>query len=221
MKRGALIVPLFAVVVALAAKFASSAIWHDTATQHIDLTSQNIGHFKAVEQEAAGLCPWRNPEADMAAFFPGSSRYEETLLVVSNRRMRVQELLGRAPTGDENSLRAYRIYAANKPVGLIVPRRMAGEHGLIEFTIAISYQTDTITGASIQRMREPEPIQQALTAPAWLTRFQGANVSTNWHDVAESVPNHSALPSAESICSAVKVVMALYDASGQQAGVHK
>jgi hypothetical protein len=136
-KRGALIILALTAAVALAAKFASSAIWHDTATQHIDLTAQNIGHFKQVEQEAAGLCPWRNSADDIKKYFPGSDRFDETLLVVSNRRLQVQELLGRAPTGDENSLRAYRIYRGSEDVGLVVPRRVSGEHGLIEFIIAI------------------------------------------------------------------------------------
>jgi len=152
----------------------------------------------------------------MTRFFPGADSSAETLIVVSNHRKQISDLLGRVPTGDENALRAYRVLRQGKFVGLIVPRRVRGEHGLIEVVFALNSDNKQMLGARIQRLREPEAAEKALTNggnDAWLKLFSGATVTTNWQAVALSIGEPTAITSAKSISEAARVVMAIAGAS--------
>ncbi len=181
----------------------------DLQTAVID--SSNSGHFESKEQEASGLCPWRNQAADMQRFFPGSTSATETSLVVSSQRLAVKKKLGRETTGDESALRAYKVLNGTRCVGVVVARRVKGQYGLIELVVAIDTSSNKILGAYVQRIREPEPASSALQNSSWLKEFVGKDMDSDW----KAVGNSPALPasarvSAEAITDATRTVLVLF-----------
>jgi len=127
---------------------------------------------KVSPPEAAPLCPWREPEADLKGFFPGATRYEAQTRILSGRRQELAQHLGRNLTGDENALRFWRVYRGDLFLGTILTRRAKGEYGGIELVLA----TDTnrcVRGLRLQRLREPELIADALQNTNWLRSFAG------------------------------------------------
>src|SRR6478752_6525837 len=122
--------------------------------------------------EAAPLCPWRESEADRGRFFPESTRCEAVTLILSDRRLELQQRLGRIPGPEENALMMHRVYRGDNLEGAVVTRRVKGEHGAIELVLAIDNQR-RVRGVRLQRLREPETVATALTDPAWLASFQG------------------------------------------------
>lgn len=129
--------------------------------------------------EAAPLCPWREPEADLKAFFSGATRYEVQTRILSGLRLELAQRLGRVPTGDENALRLRQIYRDGTVLGTILTRRVKGEYGAIELVLA----TDTnlcVRGLRLQRLREPESIAGAVQDTNWLRSFVGKRAEDLW-----------------------------------------
>ena len=177
-----------------------------------DFTAANIKHFELKEQEAAGLCPWRNREADLKRCYPLADTVLETTLVVSSQRIALTRRLGRTPTGDENGLRVYAIRRRSTPCGTIVARRVRGEYGLIELVFAVDAGSSSIREAWIQREREPDPGGAALQSPTWLKQFCGLSGESDWKRVAHA----SCLPagagvSAEAVTEAARTALILLD----------
>ena len=73
-------------------------------------TSERPFEGKNKLPQAAPLCPWREPDADLKLLFPIATRYELETRILSGLRVELAERLGRVPTGDENALHVYRIY---------------------------------------------------------------------------------------------------------------
>src|SRR6266850_1565653 len=65
---------------------------------------------KSRPPQSAPLCPWREPAADLARFFPAATRYETETRILSGLRDELAQQLGRTPRGDENALHVYRVY---------------------------------------------------------------------------------------------------------------
>jgi len=127
---------------------------------------------KTKPPQAAPLCPWREPESDLALFFPGATHYEIETRILSGRRLELTERLGRAPTGDENVLHLHCVYREKTPLGVVLTRRVKGAYGAIELVLAVSTNGQT-RALRLQRLREPEPIAVALQNPDWLRAFAG------------------------------------------------
>ena len=168
---------------------------------------------KATPPEAAPLCPWREPEADLKGFFPGATRYEAQTRILSGRRQELAQHLGRTLTGDENALRFCRVYRDEEFLGTILTRRAKGEYGGIELVLA----TDTnrcVRGLRLQRLREPEPIANALQNTNWLRSFGGKQVDDPWRlgsDLPE-VPSE-ARASAGAVAQGVRSLLILLAAA--------
>ena len=122
--------------------------------------------------EAAALCPWRNPAADLESFFPSATRFVLETRILSGLRQELAVGLGRAASGDENALHVHRVYQGDKPLGNVLTRRVKGEHGAIEIVIATSLD-GSVLGLHLQRLREPESSVRLLEDPAWLASFVG------------------------------------------------
>ncbi len=130
-------------------------------------------------QQAAPLCPWREPESDLALFFPDATHYELETRILSGLRLELAEHLGRTPTGDENALHIYRIFKDQTPLGAVLTGRAKGEHGAIELVLAVG--TNGLTRAlRLQRIREPEPIAAVLQNPDWLRAFADQRADSAW-----------------------------------------
>lgn len=179
------------------------------------LSSDTFTESKAKPPEAAPLCPWREPETDLKAFFPDATRYHGETRILSGLRLELSERLGRPPTGDENALRVNRAYRNEIPLGSILTRRVKGDYGAIELVLV----TDTnrnVRGLRLQRLREPEPIASALQDPKWLGSFVGKRAEDLWRpgkDMPDVPPE--AQSSAGAVIDGVRSLLILLTAADE------
>jgi hypothetical protein len=128
--------------------------------------------------ELAPMCPWREPEADLRTFFPGATGHRQQSRILSAQRLEIQRRLGRPPTPEENALYLNQVLSGEKPLGVILTRRVKGEFGGIEVVLAIN-PDGTARGVRLQREREPEAISAAIRSPKWLSHFRGWSPTTS------------------------------------------
>jgi hypothetical protein len=179
------------------------------------LSSETFSETSATPPEAAPLCPWRDPESDLKRFFPEATSYERDTRILSGRRLELAERLGRAPTGDENALRIYRVYRVQTPLGTILTRRVKGDYGAIELVLAADTNR-SVVGLRLQRLREPESIAEALQDPAWQRAFMGKHANDAWH-IGSDLPEVPAVAgsSAEVVVKGVRDLLILLTAADQ------
>jgi hypothetical protein len=177
--------------------------------------SQSVFNPPTRPPAPAPLCPWREPRDDLNRFFPGATRQELEIRILSGRRMELAEQLGRTPTGDENALQVYHVYDGPTPLGIVLTRRVKGAYGAIELVLAVN-PDEGVRGLHLQRLREPEPAAGALQNPDWLRSFQGKRATDSWklgQDVPGVIPD--AQSSAKAIVEGVRSLLILLARSGQ------
>src|SRR5436305_1737179 len=76
-------------------------------------TISKIGHVG----NGPAMCPWRNPERDMHAFFPGATGYRTDVFSLSRMRRDILRRLGSNTRLDSNILYVYRISGRSLPLG--------------------------------------------------------------------------------------------------------
>jgi hypothetical protein len=160
------------------------------------------------EEASVGLCPWRNPEADMHRFFPGAVGMHEETLILSGLRLQAATRLGRAPTGEENALRLYRIGAEGGPRGVILTRRIRGDAGVIELVLAID-PAGRVAGSRIQRLREPDSVAAVLQSSRVLGALGGRTASSGW--AAPTLLPADCRDDAAAIFDGARTALTLYD----------
>ena len=204
--------PLFLAALLVAVCGGAFVIWRtpQSATSAIRLADASTA-----PPEAGPLCPWREPDSDLKAFFPQATRYSVETRILSGLRLELQQRLGRFPTGDENALRLNRAYQDDVPVGTILTRRVKGEHGAIELVLA----TDTnqaVCGVRLQRLREPDSIADALQDRTWQKAFIGKDAKDPWR-IGEDIPDAppSARASAAAVVDGARSLLILLAASQQ------
>jgi hypothetical protein len=161
--------------------------------------------------EAAPMCPWREPERDLRAFFPGAETYRTETRVLSARRLELTRLLGRAPTAEENALYLHQVDRDGRFDGTVLTRRVKGEYGAIEVVLGIGAD-GKVRGVRLQRQREPEPAGSALQSEEWLDRFRGRDARSGW-SVGEDLPlpHPEAVASAEAVAEGVRSMLVLWE----------
>lgn len=142
-------------------------------------TTETIIESQVRPLEASPLCPWREPDVDLQQFFPTATRRESETRILSGHRLELAQRLGRAPTGDENALRLYRVYRETTPLGTILNRRVKGAYGAIELVLAVD-TNHLVRGVRLQRLREPEAIARVLQNSGWLDSFCGKGADAPW-----------------------------------------
>lgn len=164
---------------------------------------------------AAPMCPWRDPDADLRAFFPTATRQQTATLILSGVRPELARRLGRTPSADENALYLHRVYRADRLLGSIMTRRAKGEFGAIEIVVATDAQ-GVAHGLHYQRLREPPGITAALRAPRWLQAFQGKRADDDWQLGADlpTVPAEAQV-SAQAVVDAVRSLLILQQTAEQ------
>jgi hypothetical protein len=175
--------------------------------------------IKNVPPQAAPLCPWREPEADLKRFFPNATRYEVETLILSGSRGELAERLGRIPTGDENALRLYRVFQETELLGCVMTQRVKGEYGAIELVLGLDTRK-RICGMRLQRMREPEPVAHALENSEWLGSFTGKDAASAWKigvDLPE-VPTEARV-SAEAVVHGARSLLVLLEVGDRETGL--
>lgn len=174
-----------------------------------------IAHVSAPRIDLAPMCPWREPEADVSAFFPNATSHHQEIRILSALRREVQQRLGRPPTPEENALYLQKVMAkvmdGKREVGTILTRRVKGEYGGIEIVLAIN-PDGTARGVRLQRQREPEAVAQAIEASGWLARFRGwsPSASPERETVINSLPA-AARQSGAAIAEGVHNLLVLHD----------
>lgn len=153
-------------------------------------SSQTPVETRVNPPEPMPLCPWREPDADMQALFPGATRCEAETRILSGLRVELEGRLGRRPSGDENALHLFRIYRNQTPLGTVVTRRVKGDYGAIELVLAIG-PDQRVQGWRLQRAREPGPVLEALLDPVWRRSFEGKGAESPWQlglDIPQVAP---------------------------------
>lgn len=169
--------------------------------------------------EAAPLCPWREPNRDLRAFFPDATGYQREIRILSGKRLELQRRLGRAPNAEENALYVYRVLQGIHPLGAILTRRVKGENGAIELVLAVN-SDQTVSGLRLQRLREPASTAQALEDPAWLGAFRGKSVDGPWL-LGKGIPALPACaqPSGQAIIDGVRSLLVSLAVAPDQSSV--
>ncbi len=132
-----------------------------------------------VNPTGPAMVPWRSPEADIATFFPGASKYALETVVLSRYRPEILRKLGPKYHMDSTAVYAYSIFKDGKPVGIVVPRRLSGIHGAIEIVVAIRPDF-TVERVTNQRSRETEIITNSLFDGKTLNSFIGKNEDSSF-----------------------------------------
>ncbi len=201
--------PLLGGALLFAAAGASLFLVRASEPVDIQTAKANAKDFVWKEQASVGLCPWRDPTTDRRAFFPTATEVREETLILSSKRLELIRRLGRTPTGEENTIKIYRLLANGQVLGEVVARRARGESGVIELVLAV--RTDgTVLGAKIQRLREPEAVAQGLQSKRWLGAFIGKTAAAQWRlgaDIPGVVPE--ARSSAEAVLDAAHTILVL------------
>lgn len=141
-----------------------------------DTTEENPGQLReATRIEGAPMCPWRNPAADIAAWYPDATHTASEVRILSALRPELTRRLGRSPTAEENALYLHQVFRDSQLVGEVAVRRVKGESGAVE--IVVAFGTDgRIRGVRVQRSREPDAVAAALNDD-WLAGFRGRSAS--------------------------------------------
>jgi hypothetical protein len=182
---------------------------------HAPSATDALVEVKAVPPPAAPLCPWREPGGDMKQFFPKADHYVIETRILSGVRVELAARLGRAPTGDENALRLNRICQGTNTLGTVLTRRVKGTDGAIEIVLAID-PAEQVRGLRFQRLRESEPIAEAIQNPEWLHAFAGKRADDSWQ-LGGDIPAVSAeaRASAGAIVEGVRSLLVLMAAANQ------
>ncbi len=166
---------------------------------------------KVHTEESAGLCPWRDPEADRRRFFPESTSTRDETLILSHEHAAIQKKLGRSPSGEDNAIQIHRMYLREKPLGVVITRRIRGESGVIELVLAVNSNGE-ILGARLQRLREPIETSAFLNSAQFIGAFRGKTVDSSWVPGKEhsNIPA-SALTSASAILDGAHTALVLLE----------
>lgn len=162
--------------------------------------------------EPAPLCPWRETEADLQRFFPGWTEYVTETRILSGFRVELTQRLGRVPEPEENALTLHGVFAGSEKTGVVLTRRVKGEHGGIELVLALN-QRGEVHGVRLQRLREPESVAKWLQNPEWLGLFRGRLHNQGWgSDDVRGLPDEAHI-SAQAISEGIRSLLILLAAS--------
>jgi hypothetical protein len=162
----------------------------------------------AFAQKGQAMVPWRTPQADMAAFFPGAPLPDSAatkVISLAAKRTQIMKRLGKETPLDSNALYVYPVPGE----GAVLLRRAAGEFGGIEVVLGIA-EDGKVVGVRLQRHREPPEIERFLTSPSFLDGFVG---KTSQSELA--LPTNTptmAQKSALAVLRSVRALLIEYDA---------
>jgi hypothetical protein len=179
------------------------------------------------ELEQTGMCPWRNPDSDMRAFFPGATGHKTMLMSLSDLSLKIKQRVGKSTELQTNGLYVYPIVDGNAALGTVLIQRFAAPHGAMEAVVGVA-NDGKIAGVRIQRLREPPSVARELTSEKWLGAFRGLTASSAFKisgDLPRTRPESR--DSAAALAEAVRVLMIEFDlgkanlSSSAHAGHHE
>ena len=159
--------------------------------------------------EAATPCPWREAETDTTNWFPGATKYSIRDLVLSGKRLQLQERLGRPLLPEEMALHCYPVLSNDLQIGTVLTRRLKGEHGAIEIALALDMD-ERIRHFKIQRIREPSETLEALGRCHLEAELKNKSFADRIVFNCPSLPE-SAKRLAEMLAGEVQALLILYE----------
>lgn len=174
----------------------------------------------AARIEGAPMCPWRNPAADVSAWFTNANRSDAEIQILSGLRPEMTKKLGRTPTADENALHIHRIWRDTDLLGEVAVRRVKGESGAVELVVAFG-PDGLIRGVRVQRSRETAAVSAALDE-AWLSGFRGKSGADPLLPGTDlpSVPAYAATTAA-AMAEGVRSLLVLHDLAASPGAVKR
>ena len=126
----------------------------------------------------ASLCVWRNPDADIKAFFGGGT-YRTVLASVGSKKAKIEKRIGQKLDSDELQLKFWPVIRNGQRVGTVTSHLGKGDYGAIEVVIAIVDPPNApakIKAVKIQRDRER--YRSALRSATFLDQFKGKQANS-------------------------------------------
>lgn len=187
-------------------------------------TSEEIYEPSIRPIEPGNPCPWRNADRDLTDWFSSGAVPLARDLILSGERLALQERLGRAVRPEEMSLRYYVVQAGSEaaaaPLGYVLPRRMKGPHGAIEFVLGLDPES-RIQHFAVQAIREPPDVVAGLERFGLEQHFQGRDVNDDLVGALDSSAlSDSALRCARELASEVKAALILWSVGGETVRHH-
>jgi hypothetical protein len=137
--------------------------------------------------EANAPCPWRGAEHDMSNWFPNATRSETRDLILSDKRVALEEQLGRRLLPEEMALHYFEVQNGTTTVGYVLPRRLKGQNGAIEIVVVLDSE-HRIRALKVQSMREPAEVAQVIERIGLERQFVGAAVTNYfWPECNENI----------------------------------
>jgi hypothetical protein len=155
--------------------------------------------------ESTTPCPWRDAETDMTNWFPGATKYLVQDLILSGKRLQLQERLGRPVLSDEMALHCYPVLSNDVSLGTVLTRRTKGEHGAIEVALALN-SDHRVRHFKIQRLREPSEVAEALTKCDLEKQIENKSPG---EEIVYVCPNAKVV--SDMLAKEVKALLILYD----------
>jgi hypothetical protein len=155
--------------------------------------------------ESRTPCPWRDAETDMTNWFPGATKYLVQDLILSGKRLQLQERLGRPVLSDEMALHCYPVLSNDVSLGTVLTRRTKGEHGAIEVALALG-SSHSVRRFKIQRLREPAQIVEALAKCELEKQIENKSAG---EEIVFDCPDAKVV--SDMLAKEVKALLILYD----------
>jgi len=134
-------------------------------------------HQTPAGPDASPVCPWREPQRDLAALFPPATNYFTETRIVSRLTVEVEKRLGRHLNTDEKPPRVHRVRHQEQLLGSVLVTRIKGDHGGIEIVTGVE-TNGTVRGVLIQSQREPESVAKVITGAQFLSAFAGKSAAS-------------------------------------------
>ena len=163
----------------------------------------------------ASLCVWRNPDADIAAFF-GGGNYRTLIVRVGNKQGTIERLIGTRLDQDESELKFWPVSKDGRRVGTVASHLGKGDYGAVEVIMAIVQPPGSpakIKAVRIQRDRER--YREALRSAAFLDQFVGKTAASplkTGQDIRTAHPG--AMAASRAVGLSVKKLLVAYEQLG-------
>ena len=160
----------------------------------------------------ASLCVWRNPDADIKAFFGGGS-YRTVLATVGAKKAKIEKRLGQKLDSDELQLKFWPVTKDGQRVGTVASHLGKGDYGAIEVVVAIVDPPKTpakVKAVNIQRDRER--YRSALRSATFLNQFKGKQAKSKLRvgeDIKSAHPG--AVKASKVVALSVKKLLVAYE----------
>ncbi|MGC8668190.1 MAG: hypothetical protein ACP5VE_08770 [Chthonomonadales bacterium] len=175
------------------------AAWAIVAIGNLGKPAEVLNAVHHDDAQVPSICPWRDPERDLRAFFGPGVSYSTEILVLSRARAWLVKAIGPTAELPANVLYVRRVRRGDAFVGSIVTGRAPGRFGAVEVVVGVDPK-GRIIGVRIQRSREVGASGRLLASGKWLAAFAGKSAQDAFRPGAD-LP--AASPGAEDTARAV------------------